>query len=89
MIAVLNAVLAMEGVTVEVCGNWIWLSGETRQHKEALKELGCRWGSKKKMWFYRPADYKKVSRKEYDMTQIRDMHGSQILRSYKRAELAA
>ena len=37
----------LQGVIIEVCGNWIWLTGETRQYKEKLKELGCYWAAKK------------------------------------------
>lgn len=86
---ILNALMALDGLDLEVCGNWVWIGGNTKEHKETLKELGCRWGNKKKLWFYRPVDYKKVSGREYSMTEIRDMHGSQILRKYQRPELAA
>ena len=31
---VLNALFAMEGIIVEICGNWVWISGKTKEHKE-------------------------------------------------------
>lgn len=66
----------LQGVIIEVCGNWIWLSGETKQHKEALKELGCFWASKKKSWYYRPAGHKSKSRRAWEMDEIRNKYGS-------------
>lgn len=44
---VLNVLSGLSGVIYEVIGNWVWISGETREHKEALKALGCKWASKK------------------------------------------
>ena len=46
----INELLKLSGVIVELCGNWVWLSGNTKEHKEALKALGCRWSQNKKMW---------------------------------------
>lgn len=37
---IINAVLAFPGVEVELCGSWLWLSGQTREYKEELKALG-------------------------------------------------
>ena len=50
---ILAVLLGLPGLTVELCGSWLWISGETRQHKEALKAAGCRWSSNKKMWYWR------------------------------------
>ncbi|HDS4694757.1 TPA: DnaJ domain-containing protein [Klebsiella pneumoniae subsp. pneumoniae] len=74
---VLNALLAMSGVVFEVAGNWIWISGDTRTHKDAIKALGCKWASKKKMWFYRPEEHRsRWNRKEHSMDEIREMYGT-------------
>lgn len=45
---ILAVLLGLPGLTVELCGSWLWISGETRQHKDALKAAGCRWSSNKK-----------------------------------------
>ena len=42
---ILAVLLGLPGLTVELCGSWLWISGETRQHKDALKAAGCRWSS--------------------------------------------
>ena len=67
----------MTGVIFEVAGNWIWISGDTKAHKDAIKALGCKWASKKQMWFYRPDEYKASrNRKEHSIDEIREMYGT-------------
>jgi len=75
----INAAMTMEGVIIEICGLWVWLSGDTRPHKDAIKEAGYKWASKKKMWYFRPADYKSSSRGKFSMDEIRGLHGSKVL----------
>lgn len=68
-----------EGLKVEIIGKWIWISGDTKPHKEELKELGCRWSSDKKMWYWRPAGQRKTyfkGMKKMDLDEIRALHGS-------------
>ena len=36
-----------ENITIELIGSWIWVSGDTREIKEKLKEIGFKWASKK------------------------------------------
>lgn len=80
--SVLNALQGMAGVVFEVAGNWIWISGETKTHKDAIKALGCKWASKKQMWFYRPEEYKASrNRKEHSIDEIREMYGTTGQRS--------
>ncbi|EAY8202954.1 hypothetical protein ATQ84_25090, partial [Salmonella enterica] len=40
MESVLNVLTGLSGLVYEVIGNWIWISGETRDHKDTLKEIG-------------------------------------------------
>lgn len=48
---VLKELNGMEGIVFEVIGNWVWIDGETKKHKEALNKLGCKWASKRKSGF--------------------------------------
>ncbi len=43
---VLNTLSGLTGIVYEVIGNWVWISGETKEHKDILKEMGCKWASK-------------------------------------------
>ena len=86
----LNAIINL-GLTIEICGSWIWVSGDTRPHKEILKEAGFKWAPKKMMWHWRPEDYKSHSRGKYSMDEVREKHGSVSIRSkeYNRLSGAA
>lgn len=73
---------------LEICGDWIWIRGNTYQIKDQLKALGCYWANKKKAWYWRPADYVKVSKKEWSMEKIRFRFGSESFGSKERVLLA-
>lgn len=76
---ILAVLLGLPGLTVELCGSWLWISGDTRQHKDALKAAGCRWSSGKKMWYWRhPEDARSHYRGKRSMGEIRAKYGSQV-----------
>lgn len=81
---VLSKLMAIPGLEIEVCGNWIWISGDTRPHAKTLGKdgIGCFYASAKKMWYYRPAEYKATKRSaSLDMEKIRSLHGSMSMKS--------
>ena len=69
--------LKMDGVSIEIVGTFIWLTGNTKPYKDEIKALEFRYSPKKYVWYKAPSDYKKRSRKNYDMDTIRGMYGSQ------------
>lgn len=74
---VLNTLSGLAGIVYEVIGNWVWISGETFNHKAALNELKCKWAPKKKQWFYRPEEHKgRFNKKEHSIDEIRAKYGS-------------
>ncbi|MHA2220013.1 MAG: J domain-containing protein [Candidatus Hodarchaeales archaeon] len=77
------------GLEIEVCGSWIWVSGETKQHKDILKEAGFKWAAKKQMWHFRPNDYKSCARGKWSMEQIRATHGSKKVKSKSFVQIRA
>lgn len=85
----LDQLMRLDGLELEVCGDWIWVSGNTYPNKNEIKEIGCRWASKKKLWYWRPAEYVKRTRKTLDMDKIRDLHGSEVFTSKGRKALTA
>jgi hypothetical protein len=75
----INAILNLEGIEIEVCGAWVWLTGETKKHAKALGKHGAGffYASKKQAWYFRPNDWKSVSRGSFSLEDIRNRHGSQ------------
>ena len=76
-INIINTLIRLNGLEVEICGSWIWVSGNTKEHKEVLKQLNFKFAYKKKAWYYHAEPYKKKSRRELTLDEIRDMFGSQ------------
>lgn len=72
----LNAIKDCIGLKIEICGSWVWVTGDTRTHKELLKGAGFKYASKKKAWSFRSEKWKSKSRGFSSMEQIRENHGS-------------
>lgn len=73
----IEKLMKMDGIHIEVIGSFIWISGNTKQHKDELKQLKFRWHRKKLMWYKSPDGYRRHGNKEYDMDEIRNMYGVQ------------
>lgn len=78
-IAIIAKLLKISGITVELCGRWLWISGETFANKDALKEAGCKWSNNKKMWSWHFAeDGVAFHKTNYTMDRIRAKYGSTV-----------
>ena len=51
-----EAISNMKDVEYNIEGTWLWVSGNTKPHREELKRLGLRWAPKRKMWYKKPAE---------------------------------
>lgn len=72
-----DAIVSLPGIEIEICGGWIWVTGETKQHKEIFKKAGFFYAFKKVAWYFRSAEYKCKNRRKFTLEQIRDKYGSQ------------
>ena len=70
----------VEGISLEVCGSWLWVDGDTKPVKDLIKSVGGRWATKKKKWYVRPEGAKWFHRKEQDMEHIREGYGSVMVK---------
>lgn len=77
------------GFDIEICGSWVWLHGDTKPHRQLLKESGFMWAPKKQLWYFRPAEYKSFGRGKFTMDEIRASHGSQKVTMSDRSKLNA
>jgi len=76
----LETLKTLHGVIIEVCGYWVWLSGNTYPYKETISNLGFKYSGAKKSWYWSPtiniSSYRRGSK---SMKQIRKDYGSQII----------
>ena len=76
---ILYKLMQLDGLVIEVCGCWLWVSGDTKKHKEALKAAGLRWSKNKASWYWRhPEDRNSYYRSKSTMSDIRRKYGSQV-----------
>ena len=76
---IIEALLNLDGLVIELCGSWLWISGQTMKHKDALKAAGCRWSSNKKMWYWRhEEDGRRWHKGNRTIGEIRTKYGSQV-----------
>lgn len=85
---VLNKLAGLEGIIVELAGDWLWISGNTYPYKDKLKEIGCRFAPKKKVWYYREEKDKTRNPKPYSMEEIRDIYQAKQVNIKKYEKLA-
>lgn len=83
---IISQILHFENITIELVGSWIWLSGDTKEIKDKLKELGFKWASKKKMWFY--GEMKGRNPQEKSIDEIKAKYGSEILKTNDKKKIA-
>ena len=80
----LNAIVGL-GLNVELCGTWVWVSGNTYPHKDILKTAGFFWSKKKTAWYFRPEDSRSHKRSgEWSMDKIRNTFGSKTIDEQKK-----
>ncbi len=73
----INKLLLFPGIEVELCGSWVWITGNTKAHKDELKKLGFRWSSNKAAWYFHYGPYHRWSKKGMSLDDIREMYGSE------------
>jgi len=77
----LNQIILCEDIYVEVCGRWIWVTGNTKKVKDILKAAKFIWANKKKAWYWHAPEDKSKCRRNMALEDIRSHHGSVRLNS--------
>ena len=74
---IIDKLIKMQGIQIELCGSWLWMTGETMKYKEQLKELGCLWSANKKAWYYNGSARKTKRAHCKSMDEVRAKWGSE------------
>lgn len=87
----LNKIINLQGIIIEICGAWVWVSGNTKEYWTTLKEAGFKFSAPKKMVYFRP-EYAQTRRYKKDglsMDEIRVKYGADKVKSKKPFYIAA
>lgn len=85
---IINKVIHMEGVTIEIIGSWVWLTGNTMTYKDQIKAAGFWWSKSKKAWYHNGEKEHKKYRGHYSMDGLREKWGSQEVQTEKQERIA-
>ncbi len=77
--AIYEKIKHFQGITIEVAGTWFWLTGNTYPYRTELKGIGFKWAGKKKAWYFHEGEYKKETRRNWDLNEIRNRFSSYTL----------
>ncbi|WP_195604443.1 J domain-containing protein [Clostridium tyrobutyricum] len=75
---VINKIINLN-VKIEICGSWIWVSGDTKPYRKELKSAGLWWANKKKMWYWHSKEDRKKRRSNMSMQEIREKYGTKTV----------
>ena len=84
---IISLILHFENITIELVGSWVWVSGDTKEIKDKLKEIGFKWASKKRMWYFGEMKSKNPTPKS--MEEIKNKYGSETLKTKNKKEIAS
>ena len=85
---IIEELIRLKDVDTEICGSWIWCSGNTKPYKDLFRRLGFRWSKMKQAWYYHSEPYRKYNGKEMSLDEIRGMYGSRRYQSEEEERLA-
>ncbi|WP_163860371.1 molecular chaperone DnaJ [Paenibacillus elgii] len=86
---IINSLIDFDGLDIEIIGTWIWVTGNTYAARAKLKELGFKWSSQKRAWYWHEGEYHKAGNKNYSLDEIKRMHDVQTVKKSNRMEALA
>lgn len=86
---IIQKIISFANIVIEICGSWVWVSGNTFDYKKELNEAGFKWAPKKKMWYWRSEADAVRSRGKMSMEEIREKYGSEAVQTEERKKVTA
>ena len=86
---VIKDIIFIHGIKIELCGTWLWITGDTKPVKDLLSAAGFKFAGKKIAWYWHGnKKYRKRSKKKLSLEQIRDIYGSDEIQKKERQKIA-
>lgn len=85
---IINRLIKFDGIHIEICGSWIWITGRTIDYREQLKQMRFRWSKSKTAWYYHYDEYRKTTKRTYTLDEIRDLYGSETIKTAPQLKLS-
>ena len=75
-------------VYIDLVGTWVWVRGDTKPHRAALKDMGLYWHSKRVMWYWRPAGRKHRHMSDHSYASLCTIYGARSFETESETALA-
>ncbi len=85
---IIDKLIRFNGIHIEICGSWIWVTGCTIDFRDELKKMHFRWSKSKVAWYYHSEEYRKSTKRTYTLDEIRDLYGSEVVKTPPQLKLA-
>lgn len=72
---IINTLVGCEGIIIDLCGSWLWLTGNAYPYKDTIKGLGFHWANKKHAWYWHSAEDTCRSHKGLSLDEIKSKYG--------------
>lgn len=86
----IEKIIHLTGINIEMVGDWIWVTGETYNNRQALAEASYFFSKNKQAWYFRSDKYKSMNKgKSMSLDEIRGKYGSEEIKSKKQDKISA
>lgn len=79
---IIQELVKCEGLTIEIVGSWIWLSGDTFKYLRKIKQMGFLYSTKHKKYYLNDGESMR-RRSKYSFEQICDKYGVETMQGQK------
>lgn len=79
---IINKLIIFPDIQIDIIGNWIWVSGETKPIKEILKSLNFKWHDVRKCWYLKFTTFKSTLC-NLNFDELQEMYGGQRFNTKK------
>lgn len=93
---ILEQLMKIEKITINICGSWVWLSGDTKPVKEQIKAINLEgtgykrgFSRNKSQWYFSPEGYRKLTKKKLSFDEIKDFYGNKEMESEGQVKISS
>ena len=88
--------VTIPNIIVDVVGCWVWISGDTREVKEQIKQAGgehftAKWNRTRKIWQIKPSGFRHMKRssKQYTKDDLQAFYGGEQVAKKEKKQVQA
>lgn len=81
--------LKLRGLVIVLIGYWIWVSGDTKPNKAALKAAGLEWHTQRQCWYYKPKGWKRSRQSRGSLKDLARKYGAESFQTADREMMPA